>query len=99
LAVAWAEGEERPAEAADGMKFREEVVAEPVVLAVPPFEEHLMQSTLWPEIYKLYGHGDNLVCLASSRSGKHIASACKVCARVSCVSCRVPCVRVPCACA
>lgn len=71
------EGEERPAEAADGMKFREEAVAEPVVLGVPPFEEHLMQSTLWPEIYKLYGHGDNLVCLASSRSGKHIASACK----------------------
>jgi elongator complex protein 2 len=48
------EGEDRPAEASEGMKFREEAVAEPVVLAVPPFEEHLLQSTLWPETYKLY---------------------------------------------
>lgn len=66
-------------EPSDSMSFREEIVAEPVVLNKPPFEEHLMQSTLWPEIYKLYGHGDNLVCLASNYSGKQIASACKVC--------------------
>ncbi|KAL6070511.1 Elongator subunit elp2 [Balamuthia mandrillaris] len=54
-----------------------EAPAEPALLTAPPFEEHLLQSTLWPEIQKLYGHGNDLICLASSYSGAHLVSACK----------------------
>lgn len=42
-----------------------------------PLEEHLAQSSLWPEIAKLYGHGAELFCLAASPSGDLVASACK----------------------
>jgi len=49
----------------------------PLVLAkTPPFEEQLLQRTLWPEVAKLYGHGNELVTVASSRTGDIIASAC-----------------------
>lgn len=40
----------------------------PLLLAAPPFEEQLMQRTLWPESQKLYGHGNELVCVRCSCS-------------------------------
>lgn len=43
----------------------------------PPFEESLSRHTLWPETEKLYGHGYEISCLATSHDGKLIASACK----------------------
>lgn len=43
----------------------------------PPFEEHLLQHTLWPEVEKLFGHGYELMCVDASHDGKWIASACK----------------------
>ena len=43
----------------------------------PPQEEILMQSTLWPEIHKLYGHGNELFAIGSSHDRKLMASACK----------------------
>ena len=43
----------------------------------PPFEETLSRHTLWPEMEKLYGHGYELSCLATSHDGKLVASACK----------------------
>ncbi|KAF9904866.1 Elongator subunit elp2 [Lobosporangium transversale] len=43
----------------------------------PPFEEHLLQHTLWPEVEKLFGHGYELMCVDASHDGEWIASACK----------------------
>jgi len=48
------------------------------MLPAPPSEENLLQNTLWPEIEKLYGHGNELFALASSPDGSLLASACKV---------------------
>ncbi|WWC69248.1 uncharacterized protein I206_103185 [Kwoniella pini CBS 10737] len=42
-----------------------------------PTEEELATSTLWPEIEKIYGHGYELVCVASSYDGKLIATSSK----------------------
>ncbi|KAI0201115.1 WD40-repeat-containing domain protein [Astrocystis sublimbata] len=43
----------------------------------PPLEDSLSRHTLWPETEKLYGHGYEMSCLAVSRAGDLIASACK----------------------
>ncbi|KAK9803860.1 hypothetical protein WJX73_009548 [Symbiochloris irregularis] len=51
--------------------------AAPSATAEPPLEEHLAQSTLWPEIIKLYGHGNDLFCVAGDTKGRYLASACK----------------------
>lgn len=43
----------------------------------PPLEDHLQRYTLFPEIEKLYGHGYEITCTATSPSGRLIASACR----------------------
>lgn len=50
---------------------------EPTVLDHPPLEEQLQQNTLWPEVQKLYGHGNDVYCVASSQMGDLVASACR----------------------
>ncbi|CAG8575694.1 23409_t:CDS:10, partial [Racocetra persica] len=47
------------------------------ILEQPPFEEQLLQNTLWPEIDKLYGHGYELISAGASHDGKYVACACK----------------------
>lgn len=47
------------------------------VLSGPPLEDHLQRHTLFPEIEKLYGHGYEITCCATSPDGKLIASACR----------------------
>lgn len=42
-----------------------------------PVGDTLGKKTLWPEQRKLYGHGNELLCVASSHSCSLIASACK----------------------
>jgi elongator complex protein 2 len=46
-------------------------------VAHPPLEESLSRHTLWPEVEKLYGHGYEMSCLAASRDGRLVASACR----------------------
>lgn len=46
-------------------------------LGHPPPEELLMESTLWPELHKLYGHGYEVFAVAASHDGKLVASSCK----------------------
>lgn len=43
-----------------------------------PSETELSSTTLWPETDKLYGHGDELQCVAASPDGQWIASASRV---------------------
>ncbi|XP_071803184.1 elongator complex protein 2-like [Asterias amurensis] len=54
-----------------------EIYFNPLELAGPPTEEHLLQNTLWPEKQKLYGHSYEIFSVASHPSGTIIASACK----------------------
>ncbi|RLN38355.1 hypothetical protein BBJ28_00012288, partial [Nothophytophthora sp. Chile5] len=42
-----------------------------------PVGDTLSRKTLWPEQRKLYGHGNELLSVASSHAGDLIASACK----------------------
>ncbi|ETL80230.1 hypothetical protein F441_19939 [Phytophthora nicotianae CJ01A1] len=42
-----------------------------------PVGDRLARKTLWPEQRKLYGHGNELLSVASSHAGDLIASACK----------------------
>jgi len=49
----------------------------PIAISRPPPEEILLQNTLWPETYKLYGHGFEIFCMACDVQGTIIASACK----------------------
>lgn len=46
-------------------------------LDLPPVEEYLQRYTLFPELEKLYGHGYEISCCATSPDGKLIASACR----------------------
>ena len=41
-----------------------------------------LQSTVWPEVNKLLGHPNEMVCMAANSDGSVIATACKVCAVV-----------------
>lgn len=59
----------------DGPDFA--TLFQPTVLEHPPLEEQLQQNTLWPELQKLYGHGNDLFCLAASHRGDVLASACR----------------------
>lgn len=43
----------------------------------PPLEDYLQRHTLFPEIEKLYGHGYEITCCATSPDSKLIASACR----------------------
>ena len=45
------------------------------VLGGAPLESHLALSTLWPEVHKLYAHGDRIVALASANARAVCASA------------------------
>jgi len=47
----------------------------PSVVSGPPLEEHLSQNTLWPEVHKLYGHGNDLFSVAADPTGSFLASA------------------------
>jgi elongator complex protein 2 len=42
-----------------------------------PFEEDLLQNTLWPETQKLYGHSNEIMSVTCSNNGNVIATCCK----------------------
>jgi elongator complex protein 2 len=70
------EGETDPHSRQEFDEYDQDVPFIPMVLEKPPFEEQLLQNTLWPEIQKLYGHVDELVCVATNHRGTHLAAAC-----------------------
>lgn len=57
--------------------FDDEIYKKIIDLEAPPFEEHLQRNTLWPEIEKLYGHGYEIISVASSYDKTLIATTCK----------------------
>ncbi|KAJ9119509.1 hypothetical protein QFC22_003217 [Naganishia vaughanmartiniae] len=57
--------------------FNQEHISISDTLDSLPTEGVLGSSTLWPEIEKLYGHGYELMAVASSPSGDMIATSCK----------------------
>jgi elongator complex protein 2 len=42
-----------------------------------PLEGQLSDHTVWPEIKKMFGHTDHVMCVAISTNGRYLASACK----------------------
>ncbi|KAJ8901719.1 hypothetical protein NDN08_003925 [Rhodosorus marinus] len=61
----------------EGLSSKEEQTDMQAVdsMTMPPFEEELMQGRLWPEMAKLYAHGNDLSCVASSPDGLVLATA------------------------
>lgn len=51
--------------------------ADPGAVSERPLEEHLQQNSLWPEIFKVYGHGNDLFALAADPLGRCLASSCR----------------------
>jgi len=51
--------------------------ADPGAVSERPLEEHLQQNSLWPEIFKVYGHGNDLFALAADPLGCCLASSCR----------------------
>ncbi|CDF34732.1 unnamed protein product [Chondrus crispus] len=45
--------------------------------SIVPLEEDLKQKRLWPETAKLYGHGNEISCVAADPNNAVLASACK----------------------
>jgi len=75
-------GDERPAAGdadAGGYEYGPEMAPNPQPRALdgPPYEEELAQSTLWPEVRKVFGHGNDLVSAAADPRGAHCATACR----------------------
>ncbi|KAL0487115.1 elongator complex protein [Acrasis kona] len=70
------EGEVDPMSKQEFDDYSQEQVFVPLVLQSPPFEEQLLQNTLWPEVQKLYGHSNELVCVAVNHAGTHLVAAC-----------------------
>jgi len=44
---------------------------------LPPLEGQLADMTVWPEVKKLFGHTNEIVCMALSVEGAYLATACK----------------------
>ena len=51
--------------------------AQPATMTQQPLEEHLQQSSLWPEVYKIYGHGNEILSLAADPCEEYLASTCR----------------------
>lgn len=47
------------------------------VTSLVPLEEDLKEKRLWPETAKLYGHGNEIACIAADLKNDVLASACK----------------------
>ena len=51
--------------------------ADKVDYSNPPTEDFLTNYTLWPEINKLYGHGNEISCMAVKKQNSLLVTACK----------------------